>query len=300
MDLLQHLDTFVRIADQGSISRAARSLGLSVAMASRHLRSLEREFGIELMRRNTRHLTLTESGQELLSRARVVLSSISEARDVLRPGRGAAGLLIVSLPVSFGLSQVGPLFPQLLEKHPRLRLDLRFEDRLVDLLAEGIDLAIRAGVRPPDSPFLSARRIATLQRVLCAAPGFLSRHRRIHSVDDLARLPCVLQGAPPTQWSFQTPDGLQEVKVDGRFRSNNVFAMREAALAGLGVARLPEWIMADDLKTRRLVRVLPEHTIPIVDIFGIYHRSARGSAAISSVLDFLQAELPGRAQLSSV
>jgi DNA-binding transcriptional LysR family regulator len=300
MDLLQQLDTFVRIADQGSISRAARSLGLSVAMASRHLRSLEREFGVELMRRNTRHLALTEAGQELLVRARNVLSNISEARDVLRPGRGAAGLLIVSLPVSFGLSQVGPLFPQLLERHPRLRLDLRFEDRLVDLLAEGIDLAVRAGVRPPDSPFLSARRIATLRRVLCASPAFLARHRRIHSVADLARIPCVLQGAPPTLWSFETPEGLQEVKVDGRFRSNNVFAMREAALAGLGIARLPEWIMADDLQKKRLVPVLPDLTIPIVEIFGVYHRSARGSAAIAAVLDFLQTELPGRAQLSAV
>lgn len=300
MDLLQQLETFVRIADQGSISRAARSLGLSVAMASRHLRSLEREFGVELMRRNTRHLALTEPGQELLVRARNVLSNISEARDVLRPGRGAAGLLIVSLPVSFGLSQVGPIFPLLLERHPRLRLDLRFEDRLVDLLAEGIDLAVRAGVRPPDSPFLSARRIATLRRVLCASPAFLSRHRRIHSVADLARIPCVLQGAPPTQWSFETADGLQEVKVDGRFRSNNVFAMREAALAGLGIARLPEWIMADDLQKKRLVPVLPELTIPIVEIFGVYHRSARGSAAIAAVLDFLQTELPGRAQLSAV
>lgn len=297
MDLLQRLDTFVRIADQGSISRAARSLGLSVAMASRHLRALEREFGVELMRRNTRHLALTEPGQELLLRARSVLSNISEARDILRPGRGAAGLLIVSLPVSFGLSQVGPLFPQLLERHPRLRLDLRFEDRLVDLLAEGIDLAIRAGVRPPDSPFLAARRIATLRRVVCATPSLLARHRRIHGVDDLARIPCVLQGAPPTQWSFETPTGLQEVKVDGRFRSNNVFAMREAALAGLGIARLPEWIMADDLKTKRLVQVLPDFTVPIVEIFGVYHASARGSAAIHAVLDFLQTELPQRAQL---
>lgn len=298
MSLLHHFETFVRIAEQGSISRAARSLGLSVAMASRHLRALEREFGVELMRRNTRRLALTEGGHELLVRARAVLLNVHEARDVLRPGRGAAGLLVVSLPVSFGLSQVGPLFPELLDRHPRLRLDLRFEDRVVDLLAEGVDLAIRAGVRPPDSPFLSARRIATLRRVVCAAPALLARHRRIHAVEDLACMPCVLQGAPPTLWTFETPSGLQEVKVDGRFRSNNIFAMREAALAGLGVARLPEWIMADDLTAKRLVPVLPQLTVPLVEIFGVYHHSARGSAAIQTVLDFLQRELPGRAQLA--
>lgn len=297
MDMLQRLDTFVRIADQGSISRAARSLGLSVAMASRHLRALEREFGVELMRRNTRRLGLTEAGQELLSRARSVLQNISEARDVLRPGRGAAGLLVVSLPVSFGLAQIGPLFPEILERHPRLRLDLRFEDRIVDLLAEGIDLAIRAGSRPPDSPFLAARRIATLRRVLCASPTFLAKHRRLHQVEDLARVPCVLQGAPPTVWTFETAGGMEEVKVDGRFRSNNVFAMREAALSGLGVARLPEWIMADDLQAKRLVRIFPDYTIPLVEILGVYHASARGSAAIHAVLDHLQAELPKRAQL---
>jgi DNA-binding transcriptional LysR family regulator len=296
MSLFQHLETFVRIAEQGSISRAARSLGLSVAMASRHLRALEQEFGVELMRRNTRRLALTEGGSELLVRARSVLLHIHEVREVLRPGRGAAGLLVVSLPVSFGLSQIGPLFPTLLERHPRLRLDLRFEDRVVDLLSEGVDLAIRAGVQPPDSPFLTARRIATLRRVLCASPAFLARHRRIHGIEDLASVPCVLQGAPPTHWALDTPNGRQDVKVEGRFRSNNVFAMREAALAGLGVARLPEWIMADDLLAKRLVPVLPQLAVPLVEVYGVYHHSTRGSGAIRAVLDFLQQELPGRAQ----
>jgi len=123
MDLLQHMATFVRIADSASISRAARSLGLSVAMASRHLRALEEHLGVELMRRTTRQLALTEAGSEFLVRSRAVLAGVDEAREVVRPGRGAAGLLVMSLPVSFGLAQLAPLLPAFLEKHPRLELD---------------------------------------------------------------------------------------------------------------------------------------------------------------------------------
>jgi DNA-binding transcriptional LysR family regulator len=300
MDLLQHMATFVRIADAGSISKAARSLRLSVAMASRHLRGLEEHLGVELVRRTTRHLSLTEAGTEFLVRSRALLAGVDEARDALQPGKGAAGLLIVSLPVSFGLAQVGPLFPALLEKHPRLKLDLRFEDRFVDLLTDGVDIAVRAGVRPPDSPFVVARKLAVVERVLCASPAFLKKHAALRSIDALGRLPCVLQGPPPTLWTFETEDGPKAIEVFGRVRTNNVFSIREAALAGAGLARLPLWIVDEDLKRRRLLRVLPELSMPLIEVFGMFHKGSRGSAAIRATLDFLQEELPRRTQMRAV
>jgi DNA-binding transcriptional LysR family regulator len=297
MDLLQHMATFVRIADSASISRAARSLGLSVAMTSRHLRGLEDHLGVELMRRTTRQLALTEAGSEFLARSRALLAGVEEAREVVRPGRGAAGLLVMSLPVSFGLAQLAPIFPALLEKHPRLEFDLRFEDRFVDLLADGVDLAIRAGVQPPDSPFVVARKIAKVERVLCAAPKLATKLGRNTSIEALASLPCIVQGTMPTHWSFETDEGPKVVSVHGRVRSNNVFAIREAVLSGLGVARMPLWIVDEDFRAKRLVRILPQARMPKIEVLGMFHRGSKGSAAIRAVLDYLQAELPRRSKM---
>ena len=133
--MLLQLTTFVRIADAGNISRAARSLGLSVPMASRHLRWLEEELGVPLMRRTTHRLDLTEAGTELVARARVILASVEEAREIVRPGPGVAGHVVVSAPVSFGVHRLSPLLPSLFEKHPRLRVEIRLEDHVVDLRA---------------------------------------------------------------------------------------------------------------------------------------------------------------------
>lgn len=292
VDMFQQLTTFVRIAEAGSISRAARSLGLSVAMTSRQLRALEEELGVELMRRTTRRMDLTEPGEELLARARSLLAGLDEAKEVVRPGPGAAGLVVMSLPVSLGLGQIAPLLPALLDKHPRLKLELRFEDRMVDLIGDGVDVAIRAGTAPPDSPFVVARFLATFERVLCAAPAFLKAQGLIAGIDALERIPCVVQGAGPTRWSFETPEGPRSIVVDGRIRTNNVLAMREAAVAGAGVAQLPLWLVAEDLRRQRLTRVLPRAVLPAVAVYGLFHHGSRGSARIRAVLDHLADVLP--------
>lgn len=294
MDLLQRMTTFVRIADAGSISKAARSLRLSVAMTSRHLRGLEDELGVSLVRRTTRQLALTEAGETFLARARGVLAEVEDAREAVRPGRGALGRVVVSMPVSFGLERVSPIFPALLEAHPRLHLDLRLEDRFVDLLGDGVDVAIRAGVPPPDSPFLVARKLARVERMLCASPAFLAEHGRPKQVEALATLPCIVQGTGPGRWTFETSAGPTVITVEGRLRTNNILAARDAARAGLGVARLPHWMVQDDLERGVLVRVLDDVRQPVIEVLGIHHRVARGSAAIRAVLDALEVELPRR------
>ena len=292
MDLVSLMTTFVRIADSGGISRAARSLRLSVPMASRHLRALEEELGVPLVRRTTRRLGLTEAGTELLPRARRLLRDVDEARDAVRPGKGARGLLVVSAPVSFGLALIAPLVPRLLEAHPRLSLEVRFDDRVVDLLGEGVDLALRVGAPPPDSPFIVARKVAAFERVLCATRAFLRKHGPIQTVAALARVPCVILGAAPTSWRFETPAGPQSVIVEGRVRTNNVLALRDAALASLGAAQLPRWLVADDLASRRLVPLLEAASLPTVTVLALVHADARRSNALRLVQDFLAAELP--------
>lgn len=306
MDLLQHMETFVRIADAGSISSAARGLRLSVAMTSRHLRALEEELGVELVRRTTRKLALTPAGDEFLLRARSVIAAANEACDVVRPGKGAAGRLVVSLPVSFGLAQVGPIFPALLEAHPRLELDLRFEDRYADLLGDGVDLAIRTGTHPPDSTSVIARNLAYIDRVLCASPALLARHP-VSSVGALARVPCVVQGNN-TRWVFRSVAGpgapragaTSEVVVRPRMRTNSITALLEAVAGSTGVGRLPLWLAHEYLQKKKLVRVLPEVEPVPVTIFGMFHHGSRGSAAIHATLEFLARELPRRTKMRAV
>jgi len=291
VDTFSLLTTFVRIADTGSISSAARSLRLSVPMASRHLRALEDELGVPLVRRTTRRMDLTEAGAELLPRARRLLTGLDEARHAVRPGNLAGGLLVMSAPVTFGLARIAPLVPKLLAKHPGLSLDVRFDDRAVDLLGDGVDLALRVGLVAPDSPFVVSRRLATYERVLCAAPSLLKKHGPVSDVEALARVPCVLLGTS-TRWRFETPEGPKSVTVEGRLRSNNVQALREAALAGLGAVQLPRWLISEDLKARRLVYILEDAVLPAVSVLGLVHADERRSNRLRLVQDFLAAELP--------
>jgi len=290
--IARQLEVFVCIADVGSISRAARTLGLSVSMASRHLRALEQDLGVPLVRRTTRRLDLTEAGAELLPRARRILAGLDEARHAVRPGRSAAGLVIMSVPVSFGLAKVAPLLPKLLAKHPQLSLDVRFEDRVVDLLADGIDLALRVGISPPDSPFLVSRRLASYERILCASPSFLRRHGPITRAEALASTPCLVLGGAPSRWQLDTPSGPCSVVVEGRLRSSSILALRDAALAGLGVVQLPRWLVVEELAARRLVPVLEGAVLPPVSVLGLVHADARRASSLRVVQDFLAAELP--------
>jgi DNA-binding transcriptional LysR family regulator len=291
--MLDKMATFVRIADTGSISRAARSLGLSVGMASRHLASLEDDLGAQLVRRTTRRIDLTEAGQEFLARARVLLAGLEEAKEVVRPGRGVAGKVVLSVPGCLGVGQVVPLVARFLEKHPRLRVDLRFEDRVVDLLADGIDIAIRADVKVPDSSFVVAKKLVTYDRLLCASPALLAREGKVGSVAGLARVPCIVQGSPPeTTWAFKTSTGGQSVVVDGRVRTDNILAAKALVVAGAGVGWLPKWVAAAELAQHRLDRVLPDAELSPMIIFALTHRQRRGGGAIREVLDYLALELP--------
>lgn len=287
------MTTFVCIVDAGNISRAARSLGLSVAMASRHLRWLEQELGTPLLRRTTRRIDLTEAGLEFASRARAILASVEEAKTMIRPGPGVAGRVVLSVPPTLGLRRIAPLLPKLMKQHPRLRVEMRFEDRAVDLIRDGVDIAVRAGRVPPDSPFIVARKIASFERVLCASPKFLAAHGPIDTVAKLAKVPCIVHGAPPTVWDFQTPNGPESVLIDDEvLRTNHLLMVREAVIAGAGVAWLPSWLVKPDIVARRVKPVLVGMKMAPLDVHTLFHTRARGATAMRAVLQYLATELP--------
>ena len=292
--MFQQMTTFVRIADMGSITRAARSLRLSLPMASRHLRWLEQELGTSLVNRTTRQLHLTDAGQEFATRARALLLGLEDAKQALRPGPSLAGQVVVAAPNALGTYQLSSIMPSLAARHPRLRVELRLEDRAVDLVKEGVDLAIRASA-PPDHASLVARELATYRRVVCAAPSFLARHGAINSLAALAVAPCVLHGCGPAVWNFETPEGQKSITVNGPLCTNNVVVIRDAILAGVGAAWLPDYVIGDELRDGRLVRLLPEAKLPPIRVFGIMLKQARQTASVRAVLDILGAALRAQA-----
>lgn len=284
--MFQQMTTFVSIAETGSITRAARSLGLSLPMASRHLRWLEEELGTVLVHRTTRNLHLTAAGQEFAHRARALLLGLDDAKQAVRPGPNLVGRIVVSAPNALGTYRLSSLIPAILARHPRLRIELRLEDRAVDLVKEGVDLVIRAA-DPPDSTSLVARELVTYSRVVCAAASFLARHSAIDSVAALAAAPCVLHGCGPAVWEFETAGGRESITVDGPLCTNNVVIIRDAVLAGVGVAWLPEYVIGEELGDGRLVRVLPEAKLPPIRVYGIMPKHARQSSMVRAVRDLL-------------
>ena len=247
-------------AASGSLSGAARRLGLSPTLASRRLAALEAQLGVRLVNRTTRSLSLTPEGLAFLPHARAMLEAETSALGSLAGGIGAvSGLLRVTAPASFGRKVVAPLIPGLLQAYPALRVQLSLQDRMVDIVGEGFDLAVRIG-RLRDSSLL-ARKLADNPRRLCAAPAYLQRHGTPRTLADLAdhqRLGLIDRAA----WPFVTGGAVREVRFEGRFESDSMEAVHVACLAGLGIATFSYWDVEAELAAGTLREVVLEDAAP--------------------------------------
>ncbi|MBO9707348.1 MAG: LysR family transcriptional regulator [Caulobacter sp.] len=242
----------------GSISAASRRLGLAPAVASRKLAALERELGIRLLQRTTRSISLTPEGEDFLPYARDILEREASALAALTPDdRGAAGLLRVTAPAALGREVIVPMLTALMAANPQLRVELHLTERLVDVVGEGFDVAIRiADLRNSN---LVARRIGSVRRIVCASPDYLQRRGRPQTVAELGEHDCLtLIGV--THWAFG-PSGTERARVSGRFVCDAIDGLHAACRRGLGVAMLASWSVADDLEAGRLVE-LPLDAIP--------------------------------------
>lgn len=297
MDRLGDIALFLRVLDLGSISAAARQLDLSVAVASQRLKRLEQELGVRLFHRTTRRLHATTEGHELAARGRVLVEELEALGQSLRQaGNEISGTLRVTMSASFGRQHVSPLLPAFMALYPQVRLHVHLSDQLVDLVQEGFDLAIRIGAL--DDSGLVARRIASNQRVLCAAPDFLRRHGTPTTPADLAELDCLmLFGSRGRQanWQLQGRDGAwHEVAVSGRLESNLGELLRDAAVAGQGIAAHSLWHVADELADGRLVRVLPEYQLRDTGIHAVMPERRYMPPRVRAFIDFLTARLAAR------
>lgn len=291
MDIVEPLRSFIRVYETKSFSARAREANTSQPTISRQIAALEQRLGVRLFARTTRALTPTDEGTRFYAYAVRVLEALAEAEaSVVATRSGVSGMLRLACPVAFGRLHVVPRVASLLRRHPDLRLDLVLSDSFVDLVEEGIDLAIRVG--EVTSPDLIAQRIGETRRVTVASPDYLARRGTPAAPQDLAQHDCIVYTrlATGSRWHFGGLDGPHAVDVDGRFRANNSEAVREAVLAGLGVGVVPVWLLADEVEKGRVVILLKEFEPARLPMHAVHPSRQFVPMKLRATVEFLQAE----------
>jgi len=286
---LAEIGVFVRVVEERGFAPAARALGLTTSAVSKGIGRLETALGTRLLHRTTRRVSLTEAGATFHQRALRILAELDAAEEAVSRLQGEArGTLRVSAPMSFGERHVAPLLPDFLARHSQVRVEMSLSDRVVDLVEEGFDLAIRIG-RLADSSLI-ARRLAPSRRVVCGAPDYFARRGVPSHPRDLAQHECLLytyQAEP--EWPLR--DGKKEIKVavTGRLRANNGDVIRVAALAGSGLAFLPTFLVGDDLRAGRLRAVLEDYACRETAVYAVQPPSKHPPAKVRAFVDFIAA-----------
>lgn len=296
MDRLEALRLFCRLAERGSFSAAARDLKVKQSTASKWIASLEADLGASLVERTTRSVRITEAGQRLLGRARDVLNAFEDLRAEFE-ARSAEprGRVRVSVPVVFGRLFVVPAIADFLATHQEVSADLVMNDRYVNLVEEGFDLAVRVGV--PTDTSARGRKLAESRRVVVAAPAYLEAHSRPKKPEDLRAHQCLVHGDANTSvvWRFgRDPSASVPVSVRGRFAANNSEAVMFLARRGLGVALLADWLVKDDLERGRLIPLLEDFTAPPAPVFALSPPGRFSSPTVRAMTEHLAVTIASR------
>ena len=288
MDRLVAMRAFVTVVEEGGFTAAAAKLRTSKSAVSTLVRELETELGAALLNRTTRRMSLTEAGQRFKARAEQILADVEEAeREATALTHRPRGLLRVSTGVSFGTRHLGCAVAGFAKLYPEVTIDLNLTDRYVDLVDEGIDVAIRIG-RLADSTLI-ARRLSYSRRVVCAAPAYLEKYGQPERPEELRQHNCLSYSllASGNNWRF-IRDGAQiEVAVTGSLSSNNGDLLREAAVEGLGLYYAPTFIVHEDLRAGRLAPLLRAYALPPLDIHALFPESRFVSAKVRTFVDHL-------------
>lgn len=289
MQSLEDVLAFVRVVETGGFSRAAERLGLSKSIISRRVARLEADLGVRLLNRTTRGISPTEAGLEFKMRCAEILSQLEAARDAVTcRERDVAGTLRLAVPLSFGIARLAPAIAAFAAENPRVSIDLSFSDRFVDLVAEGFDAALRIGILPDAS--LMARRLGSIQSLLVASPAYLARHGAPEKPQALAHHDCLIYSAGSRDtWQFRSGRKWLSFRPQGRFRADNGEVLRAAALAGLGIAALPDFLVDEALADGTLVRLLEAYPMPEAGIHLLRPAGGPASARLSALSDHLAA-----------
>lgn len=293
MDRLDELAAFVAVADARSFTQGARKLGVSSAQVSKLVARLENRLGARLLNRTTRDVSLTDTGQAYLERARDLLDGFEALETSVKDQSGPSGRLKVSAPVSFGRNQLTPALLDFAAGCSAVSLDVVFSDRMVNLVEEGFDVAVRIGHLSDSS--LVARRLAAVRLVTCASPDYLARAGTPTTLADLARHEAVLDtnARDPTVWRFGPQSDARDVRVHGRLSFSGAEACAAAGVAGFGLIRSPAFAVAEDLRAGRLVPVLCNYEPEVIHVHAVYPHARHLAAKVRAFVDFLAARYAG-------
>ena len=287
MDRLLAMQVFTAVVDAGSFAKAADQLRMSTTATSRYVAELERHLGARLMQRSTRRLSLTETGAAYYDRCRQILADVDEAESVATSAEAEPrGVLRVSLPFTFGLQYVAPLLPAFCARYPGLQVEVSFSDRVVDLVEEGIDVALR--ITRDLRTTLVARRLMPVRLAVCASPEYLARRGTPVVPEDLRDHDCLTYAYASygDTWHFLRDGKDVQVPVKGSFRANNGDMLRFAALAGQGVCIQPTFIVGDDLRAGRLVPLLSSYATVPINGYVVYLGGSRRPAKVRAFVEF--------------
>lgn len=288
MDRFDEMHAFVAVVDAGSFVRAAEALQVSKTVVSRLVADLEARLGVRLLHRTTRRLSLTAEGEVFHARCKELLAGVDEAEaEVTAGAQEAVGLLRLNVPVSFGLMHLAPLWPAFLQQHPKVTLDVTLSDRIVDLVDEGYDLAVRIARLPAST--LVSRQLSSTRLVLCASPEYLRRHGAPAHPDAIAWHPVFSYTllASGDTWGFDGPQGPVSVKVAPTMRSNSGDTCVAAALAHQGIVLQPSFMVGQHLRSGALVEVLPEYRSIELGIYAVYPSRRHLLPKVRVLIDFL-------------
>ncbi len=288
VDRLQSMGVFVQVVELGSFAAAARTANLSATMIAKHVAALERRLGSRLLYRTTRRQGLTEVGKLYYDRCKALLADVEAAECSVSLLHGAPrGTLRITAPVTFGARRLAPALGEFLRLYPDVSVDLSVSDRVVDLIEEGLEAAIRVG-RLSDSR-LVARPLRPYRSLLCAAPSYVRRHGTPKSPGDLAAHACLgfSHAQRPGRWRFTRDGEERAVQYAPALQVNNGEALRQAALAGAGIVMQPEVLLADDVEAGRLVRLLPAWALPEQPMHLVYARDWQMTPKLQRFIEFV-------------
>ena len=289
MDRLAAIQIFAQVVEAGSFAKAADRLGLSTSAASRQVADLESHLQTRLLNRTTRRVSLTESGQQFYERAVQLMTDLAEAeQEASSAAVVPRGTIRLTTSVNFGVRHVAPAIAEFLERYPDVRFDVSLSDRVVDLVEEGLDLAIRIGAPVADN--LVARKLGETRMVPCASPGYLAKHAAPKTPEDLAHHNCFTYEyvSPRHVWRFRDRSGAERaVRVAGRLHSNNGDLLAEVAARGTGIVFEPAFIVGPEVRAGRLVPLLQDFVPPPVPIYALYPSRKHLSAKVRRFVEFL-------------
>ncbi|KQY99961.1 LysR family transcriptional regulator [Pseudolabrys sp. Root1462] len=289
MDATSDLRVFVRVMDRGNFSQAASDLGITPSAVSKLVSRLEDRLGVRLLERSTRRLALTPEGETFLARARQIVADIEEAEAEVARVRGAPrGKLRINAGTAFGLHQLTRALPEFLARYPEIDIELSITDRLVDLIDEQTDIAVRSG-HIPEGPFVQ-RKLAELERVICAAPSYLEKRGTPQTAADLKAHDCIVVAGPGlNRWPFKTRAGIDVVEVRPRVTTDSAEAAMRMAIEGAGIIRLSDVIVGDPLKKGELVPLLTAiHHVEPFPLAAIYPTGRNRLPRVAVFLEFLR------------